>query len=151
MDARGPGHSGRPVVREAAAHALGAGLGDGVAGHEPVEERPVVGQAPARRRQAYADMGGVQAAETHEEGGIHTAGECHTWHVGLSTSEVRFREVGQVFGVHTDGGLAVKRLRSLHGRWHLESDNPAHERQPVTEDVRVVGQVAWWGPRTADQ
>ena len=58
---------------------------------------------------------------------------------------------GQVFGVHTDGGLAVKRLRSLHGRWHLESDNPAHERQPVTEDVRVVGQVAWWGPRTADQ
>ena len=55
---------------------------------------------------------------------------------------------GQAFGIHTDGGLAVKRLRNAGGRWHLESDNPAHEPRPITEEMRVVGQVAWWGPPT---
>ena len=53
---------------------------------------------------------------------------------------------GQVFGVRTDEGLIVKRLRRNDDRWYLESDNPAHELRPVTGDDRIVGQVAWSGP-----
>ena len=53
---------------------------------------------------------------------------------------------GQVFVVHTDEGLVVKRLRRVDGRWQLESDNPAHESRAVTGEDRVLGQVAWTGP-----
>ena len=57
---------------------------------------------------------------------------------------------GQVFGVRTDEGLVVKRLRHVDGRWHLESDNAAHEPRPVMDEERILGQVAWAGPPTAD-
>ena len=58
---------------------------------------------------------------------------------------------GLVFGVRTDEGLNVKRLRRIDDRWPLECDNPAHESQPVTGDDRILGQVAWAGPPTGDQ
>ena len=53
---------------------------------------------------------------------------------------------GQVFAVHTEEGLVVKRLRRVDDRWHLESDNPAHESRAVTGGERILGQVAWTGP-----
>ena len=57
---------------------------------------------------------------------------------------------GSVFSVLTNDGLVVKRLRRMSGRWHLISDNPAYEPRPVTGDDRILGQVAWTGPPTAD-
>ena len=54
---------------------------------------------------------------------------------------------GQVFAVRTDGGLVIKRLRQSRGRWLLASDNRAHASHPVAEDDRILGQVAWSGPR----
>ena len=54
---------------------------------------------------------------------------------------------GQVFAARTDAGLVVKRLgRRRGGRWQLISDNPAYQPRPVTEDDRILGQVAWHGP-----
>ena len=53
---------------------------------------------------------------------------------------------GQVFGVHTEEGLVVKRLRHIEDRWHLESDNPAHASRPVRGEDRILGRVAWTGP-----
>ncbi len=54
---------------------------------------------------------------------------------------------GQLFAVRTDAGLVVKRLRQTAGRWLLTSDNPAHAPRPVGKDDRILGQVAWCGPR----
>lgn len=53
---------------------------------------------------------------------------------------------GQVFGVHTEAGLVVKRLRHADHLWRLESDNPAHAARPVRREDRILGQVAWTGP-----
>ena len=55
-----------------------------------------------------------------------------------------------VFGVRTDDGLVVKRLREIRGRWHLISDNPAHKPRAVTDSDRAPGQVAWTGPPSED-
>ena len=55
---------------------------------------------------------------------------------------------GQSFAVRTDGGLVIKRLRRRRGGWLLTSDNRTHPPQPVAEDDRILGQVAWCGPRT---
>lgn len=57
---------------------------------------------------------------------------------------------GQLFAVRTDAGLVIKRLRQDRGRWLLTSDNRTHDPHPVTEDDRVIGQVAWCGPRSRD-
>lgn len=56
---------------------------------------------------------------------------------------------GQVFGVHTEEGLVIKRLRYVDHRWHLESDSPAHASRPVEGEERILGQVAWAGPPSA--
>ena len=53
---------------------------------------------------------------------------------------------GQVFGLRSDEGLVVKRLRLVRGRWRLESDNPAYGVRAVTGRERILGQVAWAGP-----
>ena len=55
---------------------------------------------------------------------------------------------GSLFAVRTDGGLVVKRLRRTGGRWLLASDNPAHAPREVVESDRILGQVAWCGPRS---
>ena len=55
---------------------------------------------------------------------------------------------GHVFAVRADAGLVVKRLRHTGGRWLLTSDNPSHAPRPVGEDDRILGQIAWCGPRT---
>lgn len=57
---------------------------------------------------------------------------------------------GQLFAVRTGAGLVIKRLRQDRGRWLLTSDNRTHAAHPVTEDDRVLGQVAWCGPRGRD-
>ncbi len=54
---------------------------------------------------------------------------------------------GQLFAVRTDGGLVIKRLRQSRGRWLLASDNRTHASHPVAENDRILGQVAWCGPR----
>ena len=54
---------------------------------------------------------------------------------------------GQLFAVRTESGLVIKRLRRNRGRWLLASDNPTHASHPVAEDDRILGQVAWCGPR----
>ena len=54
---------------------------------------------------------------------------------------------GQLFAARIDTGLVVKRLRRMAGRWLLTSDNPAHPPHPVGEDDRILGQIAWSGPR----
>ncbi len=54
---------------------------------------------------------------------------------------------GQLFAVRTDAGLVIKRLRRNRGRWLLASDNRTHPPHPVAEEDRIVGQVAWCGPR----
>ena len=56
---------------------------------------------------------------------------------------------GQVFVLCTDTGTVVKRLQRIQHRWHLVSDNETYEPRPVTEDDRIVGQVAWVGPPSA--
>ena len=58
---------------------------------------------------------------------------------------------GQLFAVRTAAGLVVKRLRQRRGRWLLASDNRAHRSRAVTREDRILGQVAWWGPRDGQQ
>ena len=78
---------------------------------------------------------------------------------------------GEVFAVHNhDDGLLVKRARSVRRRspslppgvmgfmttrplieWHLVSDNEAYPARRVSSADRVVGRVAWSGPRSPDQ
>ncbi len=53
---------------------------------------------------------------------------------------------GQLFGVRTDEGLMVKRLRHIEGRWCLTSDNASYPPRPAEEEDRILGQVAWVGP-----
>ena len=58
---------------------------------------------------------------------------------------------GHLFAVRTGAGLVVKRLRQAGGGgWLLISDNPAHPPRPAAEEDRIVGQVAWSGPRARD-
>lgn len=57
---------------------------------------------------------------------------------------------GRLFAVRTGAGLVVKRLRQAGGGWLLISDNPAHPPRPAAEEDRIVGQVAWSGPRGRD-
>ena len=57
---------------------------------------------------------------------------------------------GQLFAVRTAAGLVIKRLRRSRGRWLLTSDNRSPGPRPVTEEDRLVGQVAWCGPRTRE-
>ena len=57
---------------------------------------------------------------------------------------------GHLFAVRTDAGLVIKRLRQSRGRWLLASDNRAHPSYPVAQDDRILGQVAWCGPRGRD-
>ena len=54
---------------------------------------------------------------------------------------------GQLFAARTDAGLVVKRLRQSGGRWLLASDNPAHPPRPVADGDRILGQLAWCGPK----
>ncbi len=53
----------------------------------------------------------------------------------------------QLFAVRTDAGLVIKRLRRNRRRWLLTSDNPTHRSRAVVEEDRILGQVAWCGPR----
>ena len=57
---------------------------------------------------------------------------------------------GQVFVVRTSEGVLVKRLRRTDDRWELESDNPAYEPRAITGRDRILGQVAWAGPPSAE-
>ena len=57
---------------------------------------------------------------------------------------------GQVFVVRTGEGVQVKRLRRTDDRWDLESDNSAYEPRAVTGQDRILGQVAWTGPPSAE-
>ena len=54
---------------------------------------------------------------------------------------------GGVFAVRTEAGLVIRRLRQQGGRWLLTSDNRAHPPRALFEDDRILGQVAWYGPR----
>ena len=56
---------------------------------------------------------------------------------------------GKLFAVGTQ--FVVRRLRRSGGRWLLTSDNPASPPRSLTDDDRVQGQVAWWGPGRRDQ
>ena len=56
-----------------------------------------------------------------------------------------------LFAVRTDAGLVVKRLRQVGGRWLLTSDNPDEPPRPAAEEDRILGQVAWCGPRGHDK
>ena len=58
---------------------------------------------------------------------------------------------GQVFVLHTDNGLVVKRLREDDGGWAMTSDNPAYPSRRIGEWDRVVGRVAWSGPLRATE
>ena len=55
----------------------------------------------------------------------------------------------QIVVVHTDDGLVVKRNRETEDGWELVSNNPKYPPRPATEDDRIVGRVAWHGPRAA--
>ncbi len=57
---------------------------------------------------------------------------------------------GHLFAVRTAAGLVIKRLRQRRARWFLTSDNRAHPPHAVAEDDRILGQVAWCGPRGRD-
>lgn len=57
----------------------------------------------------------------------------------------------QLFAVRTAAGLVVKRLRQRRGRWLLASDNTACRSRSVAREDRILGQVAWCGPRFRDQ
>ncbi len=54
---------------------------------------------------------------------------------------------GYVFAVRTAASLVIERLRQRGGHWFLTSDNRTHTPHGVADDDRIVGQVAWCGPR----
>ena len=58
---------------------------------------------------------------------------------------------GEVFVLHTDDGLVVKRLREDDGGWEMTSDNPAYSSRQLGEWDRPVGRVAWSGPLPATE
>ena len=51
----------------------------------------------------------------------------------------------QIFVIHTEDGLVVKRLNRASKRWQLLSDNPARAPRMVEQTDRIVGRVAWSG------
>ena len=56
----------------------------------------------------------------------------------------------QMVVVHTDDGLVVKRHRKARdGGWEFVSNNPKYPPRRATEEDRLVGRVAWHGPRSA--
>ena len=55
----------------------------------------------------------------------------------------------QRFVVRIVEASAVKRVRQVGGQWSLVSESSAHQPKPMTADDRVVGRVAWCGPRGA--
>lgn len=56
---------------------------------------------------------------------------------------------GQLVVVGTLDGLVVKRNRKAGDGWELVSNNPKYPPRRATEDDRIVGRVAWHGPRSA--
>ena len=54
---------------------------------------------------------------------------------------------GRLFAARSDAGVLVKRLRRAEGAWLLSSDNPVHPPRPVAAGDRILGEVAWCGPR----
>lgn len=54
---------------------------------------------------------------------------------------------GEAFAVLTEAGVVIRRLRQHDGRWLLTSDNRAHPPHELIDDDRILGQVAWYGPR----
>ena len=56
---------------------------------------------------------------------------------------------GQLVVVGTLDGLVVKRNRKTGDGWELVSNNPRYPPRRATEDDRIVGRVAWHGPRSA--
>ncbi len=54
---------------------------------------------------------------------------------------------GGVFVVDTEAGLALKRLKRLAEGWELSPDNPAFRARPVGVGDRLIGRVAWSGPK----
>lgn len=54
---------------------------------------------------------------------------------------------GEAFAVLTEAGLVIRRLRQHDGRWLLTSDNRTHPPHDLIDDDRILGQVAWYGPR----
>ena len=56
----------------------------------------------------------------------------------------RQRRDGNIFVMRTEDGLVVKRVsREEDGRWVIESDNPAWEAAPWSEDTEIIGEVRW--------
>ena len=53
---------------------------------------------------------------------------------------------GQIFIIHTDDGLVVKRMREEDDGWAMTSDNSAFPSRRASETDRVVGRLAWSGP-----
>ena len=54
---------------------------------------------------------------------------------------------GQTFVLRTDDGLIVKRLRRRGAAWEITSDNRRYGPRGVAAEDRVIGRVAWSGPR----
>ena len=54
---------------------------------------------------------------------------------------------GQTFVLRAGGGLIVKRLRRRGAAWVMISDNPSYQPRGVAAEDRVIGRVAWSGPR----
>lgn len=54
---------------------------------------------------------------------------------------------GQTFVLRTGDGLIVKRLRRRGAVWEITSDNPRYRPRGVAAEERVIGRVAWSGPR----
>ena len=57
---------------------------------------------------------------------------------------------GQTFVLRTGDGLIVKRLRRRGTTWEIASDNRRYGPRGVAAEDRVIGRVAWSGPRRAD-
>ena len=53
---------------------------------------------------------------------------------------------GDMFTLRTEAGVITRRLRRRGGRWLLTSDNRTHPPHDLTDDDRILGQVAWYGP-----
>ena len=54
---------------------------------------------------------------------------------------------GQTFVLRIDDGLIVKRLRRRGAAWEITSDNRRYGPRGVAAEDRVIGRVAWSGPR----
>lgn len=45
---------------------------------------------------------------------------------------------------YIDGGVTIKHLDRVGNQWVLTPENKAYRQQPLSDEARIIGRVAWW-------